>query len=172
MNDNTQEELIHLHSLDSPDRAWNEFSSMNTVEQKKLFLALLNQLISPRVTNKAVIMPNAASVINRQLKPGVDFNTWYQGWLPPMKPHKVGNDIIWDYFPFPTRVINLRSIKDDTQFLTLGFMHNPFSSVDELLNARPKEVKEDELERRNINDELLTKSENEFYSVTSDDIFG
>lgn len=161
-----------VKSVDSMEKAWDKFSELNLESKKSLFIEMFELAISAKHTNRAVVLPNAASVITRQLNPGVEFKDWYQEWLPPVAPQTVGKEVVRDYFSVPTRVINLRGIKDDKTFLTIGFVYNPYDSVEELLNARPKDVKINESKRRDTNKELLAKSEVELYSVASDDIFG
>lgn len=172
MNDKMIDDLVNIYQDDAVDGAWDRFSSLPLNEKKDLLGKLLELTCAPRRKNKAVIMPNVASVITRELKPNVDFEQWYEGWLPPVPPQKVGKEIVRDYFPVPTRVINLRSINNDGQFLTIGFVYNPYESLDELLKAKPKEVQANELKRREVNDALLAKSEAGFYTIASDDIFG
>lgn len=172
MNDKIIETLIDVNKTDSAEKAWEQFSACTLDEKKVLLSRLLDLANTPKNTNKAVVMPNGASVIKRKLKPGVEFNTWYQAWLPPIKPENRGGEEVRDYFPIPTRVINLRSPDNDDEFLTIGFVYSPFDSVEELLDARPEDLKESEAKRGEVNDELLTQSEVEFYYVASDDIYG
>jgi hypothetical protein len=172
MNDKIVEEFVNIYKAGSSDEAWDEFSCLSSDEKKKLLTKLLELAISPKNNNKAVVMPNVASVIKRKLKPDVKFNEWYEAWLPPVKPQKIGDASVRDYFPVPTRVINLRPANNEDSFLTIGLVYNPFNSLEELLNTRPKEIKESELVRREVNEDLLADSEVSFYAIVSDDIFG
>lgn len=172
MNDKIVEEFVNIYKAGSSDKMWDEFSRLSSNEQKNLITKLLNLATSPKNTNKAVVMPNIASVIKRKLKPGIEFNKWYEAWLPPVKPEKIGDSIVRDYFPVPTRVINLCPANNEDNFLTIGLVYNPYGSMEELLNTRPKEIKESELERREVNEDLLADSEVNFYTIVSDDILG
>jgi len=172
MSDKTLEEFVNIYKAGSPDNVWDKFSCLSADEKKNLITKLFDLAISPKNTNKAVIMPNVASVIKRKLKPNIEFNKWYEAWLPPVKPEKIGDSIVRDYFPVPTRVINLRTANNEDSFLTIGLVYNPFDGIAELLNTRPKELKESELERRDVNEDLLADSEVNFYTIVSDDIFG
>lgn len=163
----TIEKLSETNKTASNDNILVEFNLLSKEEQKTLLSQLLNLASEPKNTNKAVTIPNGASVKKRKLKPGVDFATWYKGWLPPVTPKNISH-----YFPVPTRVINLRPIDDEENFLTIGFVNSPFDSIDELLNARSEDLKNSEQQRRNINDNMLAESSNTFYYVASDDVFG
>lgn len=171
MDNKLVENFLETHQQTSLDESWDKFKKLPIDEQKVLFSKLLDVAASPKHNNKAVVLPNVASVIKRRLKPGVTFDKWYKGWLPPVESKQIGNDIVRDYFPIPTRVINLRG-DDEQEFLTIGFVYNPFDSIEELLNARPKEIKNTESDRKEVNEDLLEYSENTFYAVSSDDIFG
>lgn len=172
MKNKQLEDLMQNSPNVSIEEIWNKFKYLSESEQKELFLELINLAKSPKHNNKAIVYPNVASVIKRKLKSGVEFNKWYESWLPPVQAQKIGNDEVRDYFPIPTRVINLCSGIDEKEFLTIGFVYNPFDNIEELLNARPKEIKSTESNRKDVNDDLLEYSENIFYSVVSDDIFG
>lgn len=172
MNSKLIKSFIENHQNGFSDESWNKFTQLSIAEQKELFSELLDLANSPKHNNRAVVLPNVASVIKRKLKSGVKFDEWYHGWLPAVNPQKIGNDVVRDYFPVPTRVINLRSAGDENEFLTVGFVYNPFDNIEDLLNARPKEIKSSEANRKEVNDDLLEYSENTFYSVASDDIFG
>ncbi|MCC2625242.1 MAG: hypothetical protein K0R14_1115 [Burkholderiales bacterium] len=166
------EAFINSYKEGSADIVWDKFLSLTENEKKKVFSKLLDVAASPKNTNKAVITPNVASVIKRKLRPGVEFNKWYEAWLPPVKPANIANEVVRDYFPVPTRVVNLLPINNEDEFLTIGFVYNPFDNMEELLNTRPKELKESELECRAVNEDLLADSEVSFYTIISDDIFG
>lgn len=164
------EKLITTYKAD-PAKIWSEFSELASHEREAALVKLLELATSPKHNNKAVVMPNVASVIKRKLKHGVKFETWYQEWLPPIKSQVISNDVVRDYFPVPTRVINLR-LANEQDFLTIGFVYNPFDTIEELMSSRPKEVTQTESRRRGTNEDLLEVSEAEFYAVSSDDIFG
>lgn len=172
MSNTTIEKFINSYSTGCINTVWDEFCEMNVDEKKDILAKLLDLALSPKNANKAVITPNVASVIKRKLKPGIEFNQWYEAWLPPVKPTKIANEVVRDYFPVPTRVINLLPVGNEQDFLTIGFVYNPFDSMEKLLNTRPKELKESELERRTVNEDLLADSEVRFYTLASDDIFG
>ena len=121
MKDDILETLLNAQ-INSQEQAWDKFSSLTLDEKKKLLSDLLDFAASPKNTNKAVVMPNVASVIKRKLNPGIEFNKWYEGWLPSIEAEKRGNDMVRNYFPVPTRVINLRPIGDAEEFLTIGFV--------------------------------------------------
>ena len=78
MNDKIVEEFVNIYKAGSSDEAWDEFSCLSSDEKKKLLTKLLELAISPKNNNKAVVMPNVASVIKRKLKPDVKFNEWYE----------------------------------------------------------------------------------------------
>lgn len=164
---NIIEKFIKTGKTKSNDMAWAEFTLLSTEEQKMLLSELLDLAAVTKNANKAVVIPNGASVIKRKLKSGVDFDTWYKDWLPPVTTENMSQ-----YFPIPTRVINLRPINDNQEFLTIGFVNSPFNSIDELLNNRSEKLKDSEKERRKVNDDLLAESSNTFYYVASDDVFG
>jgi len=174
MDDKIIEKLVSLNNSGFENSAWDEFSGLPADERKKLLSKLLELAEPAKNANKAVSMPNAASVIKRKLKPGVSFEHWYQEWQAPIKAHTMSTGSLKAYFPVPTRVINLRPADTNNveEFVTIGFVCSPFESVDELLDARPEELKASESKRKEANDALLVHSENQFYYVASDDIYG
>ena len=169
---NGLESFTNLYKDASASELLSEFLKLSVQEQCQVLKELVDLAASPRHTSKAIVSPNGANIIKRRLKPGVEFNRWYQEWLPPVEAQTIGKDKVRNYFPIPVRVINLRPVQGGDEFLTVSFLHSPYNSVEELLNSKPKDVQEKETQRKKVNENLLADAQMEFYSIASDDIFG
>ncbi len=73
--------------------------------------------------------PQIIAILTRKLKPGKTFEDFQQAHLPPGKVHKMelGYDV--DYFPLPTRVINMVSLTDPSLIVSIGMSYGEGDAI-------------------------------------------
>ena len=98
------------------DRALSIFTGLNVTEQQMIFAELFQK-------SRYQKMPNAMSVLFRELHEDKSFDDFHEAWLPPqecLKPIEQYGQKFEQFFPAPTRVINAINSENPKEIISIG----------------------------------------------------
>lgn len=115
--------------------------------------------------------PNVVVILTRTLKSGQTFENFYEAWKPPVEcVSSEGHQHRYNYFSWPTRVINMQNAANPNEIISMGLLH---CESEEQYCAEMKRLATTEQIRHDKIAQVADKTvENRQYFVMSDDILG
>lgn len=144
------------------------FCTMPLNEQSEL-MARFKQNSMTR--SEASAKPSLIALLQRQLKPEVSFDDFYQAWQP-HKPSKSIDDKqrAFDYFNLPIRVINAQSVDDPSQLISLSLI--ACDDYDQLLDEFTERQSDEQARAKSIATVADKLADNQLFEILSDDLLG
>ncbi len=114
--------------------------------------------------------PQIISILTRRLKPGKTFEDFQQAHLPPGKctPTELGYDV--DYFPIPTRVLNMISLTDPSIIVSVGLSYGATS--EEIFKAVQEKMPIEHERAKKIETVSEKAGPTQLFAVATDNNYG
>ncbi len=114
--------------------------------------------------------PQIISILTRRLKPGKTFEDFQQAHLPPGKctPTEFGYNV--DYFPIPTRVLNMISLTDPSIIVSVGLSYG--ASSEEIFKAVQEKMPVEHERAKKIEAVSEKAGATQLFAVAADNNYG